>query len=72
MAQSAQTASGAQVDRAARRTWPNELNILLALLIIIAIFELLNRLNGGSFLFNMRANVPALFNEQRKIGRAHV
>ena len=65
MAQSAQTASGQQPDRAARRTWPNELNILLALIIITAIFELLNRLNGGSFLFNMRANVPALFNEQR-------
>ena len=26
---------------------------------------MLNRLNGGSFLFNMRANVPGLFNQQR-------
>jgi inositol transport system permease protein len=65
MAESAQ-ANGARVsDRAARRAWPNELNILLALIIITAIFEVLNRLDGGSFLFNTRANVPALFNEAR-------
>src|SRR5689334_23438232 len=65
MTQSSQVAAGQQPDRASRRAWPNELNILLALLIIMAIFELLNRLNGTSFLFNMRANLPALFNEQR-------
>src|SRR5262245_44953322 len=60
-----QAPTSQQPDRAARRNWPNELNILLALVIITAVFELLNRLDGGSFLFNMRANVPALFNEQR-------
>jgi inositol transport system permease protein len=57
--------NGGQFDRAARRAWPNELNILLALIIITAVFELLNRMNGTSFLFNMRANVPTLFNEAR-------
>jgi inositol transport system permease protein len=62
----AQTAvSGGQVDRSARRPWPNEVNILIALILIVAIFELLNRLNGGSFLFNTRANVSSIFNEQR-------
>jgi inositol transport system permease protein len=65
MSQSAQAPGGPPPDRAARRQWPNELNILLALIIITAIFELLNRLNGGSFLFNMRPNVPQFFNEQR-------
>ena len=64
MTQSAQEGAGFD-RRAARRVWPNEVNILIALIIIVAIFELLNRLNGGSFLFNTRANVAALFNEQR-------
>ncbi|MEO6012164.1 MAG: ABC transporter permease [Devosia sp.] len=64
MTQSAE--QGAAFDRrAARRVWPNEVNILIALVIIVAVFELLNRLNGGSFLFNTRANVAGLFNEQR-------
>ena len=65
MSQSAQAPGASPPDRAARRQWPNELNILLALIIITAIFELLNRLNGGSFLFNTRANVAQVFNEQR-------
>src|SRR5687768_4937616 len=64
MTQSAQAGAGFD-RRAARRAWPNEVNILVALIIIVAIFELLNRLNGGSFLFNTRANVASLFNEQR-------
>lgn len=64
MAQSAE-ASSVAVDRASRRAWPNEINIFVALVIIVAVFELLNRLNGTSFLFNTRANVPALFNEAR-------
>lgn len=65
MSQSAQAPGGQAPDRSARRQWPNELNILLALVIITAIFELLNRLNGGSFLFNVRPNVPQFLNEQR-------
>ena len=51
---------------ARRRAWPNELNILLALVIIVAAFEILGRLLlGESFLLNTREGVPGLFNEQR-------
>ena len=49
----------------ARKSWPNELNVLFALIGIIVIFEILNRFDGGSFLFNMRDNMPGLFNTQR-------
>src|SRR5687768_11928230 len=64
MTQSAQVSSG-RSDQAARRVWPNEINILVALILIVAVFEILNRMNGGSFLFNTRANMATLFNEQR-------
>ncbi len=50
---------------AKKRALPPELGVFLALVAIVVIFELLNRLNGGSFLFNVRADVPALFNQQR-------
>lgn len=50
----------------ARRAWPSEMNVLLALVIIVATFEVLGRvIMGESFLFNTRANVDTLFNEQR-------
>lgn len=49
----------------AKRTRAPEWNVALALVIMVAIFEVLNRLNGGSFLFNMRDNVDAIFNQQR-------
>jgi inositol transport system permease protein len=65
MSQPAQDAGGQKSDATARRSWPNELNVFLALVVIVIVFEFLNRLNGGSFLFNMRSNVPGLFNEQR-------
>lgn len=42
-----------------------EWNVALALVIMVVIFEILNRINGNSFLFNMRDNVDALFNQQR-------
>ncbi len=48
-----------------KRGWPPEMNVLLALVGIIVIFEILNRLQGGSFLFNVRDDVDTLFNEQR-------
>ncbi|MCB1502680.1 MAG: ABC transporter permease [Bauldia sp.] len=48
-----------------RRSWPPEANVFIALVAITAVFELLNRFDGGSFLFNMRANVPGLFNQAR-------
>lgn len=48
-----------------RRARAPEWNVFIALVIIVVIFEVLNRLNGGSFLFNMRDNMPGLFNKQR-------
>jgi inositol transport system permease protein len=48
-----------------KRAFPPEMNVLLALIGITLIFEILNRINGGSFLFNTREGVDTLFNEQR-------
>jgi inositol transport system permease protein len=49
-----------------RKTWPPEINVLMALVLIVAAFEILGRLlMGESFLFNTREGVPGLFNEQR-------
>jgi inositol transport system permease protein len=42
-----------------------EWNVFLALVIMVVIFEGLNRLQGNSFLFNMRDSVDSLFNMQR-------
>ncbi|MCU0911355.1 MAG: ABC transporter permease [Rhodobacteraceae bacterium] len=64
MAEAAHGVGGLSFD-ARKRTWPNEVNVLLALILITLVFEVLNRLQGGSFLFNTRANVDTLFNEQR-------
>jgi inositol transport system permease protein len=64
VAQTAHGVGGVSFD-ASKRSWPNEINVLLALVLITLVFEVLNRLNGGSFLFNTRAGVDALFNEQR-------
>ncbi len=49
----------------AKRTRAPEWNVFAALVVIVLIFEVLNRLNGGSFLFNVRDNVPGIFNQQR-------
>ncbi|MBA3909498.1 MAG: ABC transporter [Rhodobacter sp.] len=49
----------------AKRTRAPEWNVFGALVLIVVIFEVLNRVNGGSFLFNMRDNVDAIFNQQR-------
>lgn len=48
-----------------RRTRAPEWNVFIALIFIIVVFEILNRLNGTSFLFNMRANIDGIFNQQR-------
>ena len=52
-----------------KRTWPNEMNILIALIIIVAIFEILGQLlpymNNQSFLFDTRGNFDSIFNEAR-------
>ena len=49
----------------AKRTRAPEWNVFGALVSIILVFEILNRMNGTSFLFNLRDNVPGLFNQQR-------
>ncbi|WGV15297.1 ABC transporter permease [Fuscovulum ytuae] len=48
-----------------KRTRAPEWNVFGALILIVVIFEVLNRMQGGSFLFNMRDNVDAIFNQQR-------
>lgn len=52
-----------------KRSWPNELNILLALIIIIVIFEILGQvlpyMNDQSFLFDSRGRFDSIFNEAR-------
>ncbi|MEO8241066.1 MAG: ABC transporter permease [bacterium] len=49
-----------------KRARPPELNVLIALVLIVVAFEVLGRvLMGDSFLFNTRDNVQGLFNTQR-------
>jgi inositol transport system permease protein len=65
MAKSETGVGGVSYD-ASKRTWPPELNIFFALLLIVAAFEILGRLFiGDSFLFNTREGIDTLFNEQR-------
>ena len=64
MAQAAHGVGGLNYDPA-KRTRAPEWNVFGALILIIVIFEILNRINGSSFLFNLRDNVDTLFNQQR-------
>jgi len=52
-----------------KRSWPSELNVLLALIIIIFIFEILGQvlpyMNNQSFLFDTQDRFDSLFNEAR-------
>ena len=64
MSQPAQGLGGLKYD-ASKRTRAPEWNVLIALIAIVLVFEVLNRLNGNSFLFNMRDTVDTLFNQQR-------
>lgn len=52
-----------------KRSWPNEFNILFALIIIIVIFEVLGQvlpyMNDQSFLFDTRGRFDSVFNEAR-------
>ena len=52
-----------------KRSWPNEMNILLALIIIIVIFEILGQalpyMKDQSFLFDSRDRFDSIFNEAR-------
>ncbi len=63
--QSAQHGVGGLTYDARKRALPPELNVLFALIAITVVFELLNRWNGTSFLFNTRESLDTLFNEQR-------
>lgn len=64
MAEATHGLGGLKYDPA-KRTRAPEWNVFGALVLIVLIFEILNRLQGGSFLFNMRDNVDAIFNQQR-------
>ena len=52
-----------------KRSWPNEMNILLALIIIVVVFEILGQIlpymNDQSFLFDTRGRFDTIFNEAR-------
>ncbi len=52
-----------------KRSWPNEFNILFALIIIVVIFELLGQvlpyMNDQSFLFDTKGRFDTIFNEAR-------
>lgn len=51
---------------AKKKHWPPEVNVFMALVAIVAAFEILGRFFlGDSFLFNTRPDVSGLFNEQR-------
>ncbi len=54
---------------AKKRSWPNELNIFIALIIIIGVFEVLGQalpyMNGQSFLFDTQDRFDSIFNEAR-------
>ncbi|MEO9826018.1 MAG: ABC transporter permease [Paracoccaceae bacterium] len=68
MADTSHGTGGLTFDKS-KRSWPNEMNILLALIIIIAIFELLGQIlpymNGQSFLFDTKDRFDSIFNEAR-------
>jgi inositol transport system permease protein len=49
-----------------KREWPGEVNVLIALVAMVAVFEVLGWLIlRDSFLFNTRDNLDTLFNNQR-------
>ena len=68
MADTSHGTGGLTFDKS-KRTWPNEMNILLALIIIIVIFELMGQIlpymNGQSFLFDTKGRFDSIFNEAR-------
>ena len=65
MAQTTHGIGGLTFD-ASKRHLPPELNVFIALVLIVAVFEALGwLLIGDSFLFNTRENVDAIFNQAR-------
>ncbi|MCP3971709.1 MAG: ABC transporter permease [Rhodobacteraceae bacterium] len=68
MADSTQGTGGLTFDKS-KRKWPNEINIFMALILIIVIFEALGQLlpymNNQSLLFDTRDRFDSIFNEAR-------
>ncbi len=68
MADTSHGIGGLTFDKS-KRAWPNEMNILLALIIIVVIFEILGQvlpyMNNQSFLFDTRGRFDTIFNEAR-------
>lgn len=65
MAEAAHGTGGLTFDRT-KKSWPNEVNVFAALVLIILIFEGLGALlMGQSFLFDTADRFDSIFNEQR-------
>ena len=68
MSDTSQGTGGLTFDKT-KRSWPSELNVLLALIIIIVIFEALGQIlpymKDQSFLFDSRDRFDSIFNEAR-------
>jgi inositol transport system permease protein len=68
MAETTHGTGGLKYD-SSKLSWPNEINIFIALVIIVAIFELLGQvlpyMNGQSFLFDTNDRFDSIFNEAR-------
>jgi len=68
MADTTHGTGGLRYDKS-KRAWPNEANIFIALIIIIAIFEALGQIlpymNGQSLLFDSAGRFDSIFNEAR-------
>lgn len=68
MSDSTQGTGGLTFDKS-KRSWPNEVNIFFALILIIVIFEVLGQLlpymNDQSLLFDSRGHFDSIFNEAR-------
>ncbi|MFK7838011.1 MAG: ABC transporter permease [Sulfitobacter sp.] len=68
MADTSHGTGGLTFDKS-KRSWPNELNILLALVIIIVVFEIIGQtapyMRGQSFLFDTKDRFDSIFNEAR-------
>jgi inositol transport system permease protein len=61
-----ETGVGGVTLQPAMRNWPPELNVFIALIVIVAAFEILGRIIlGESFLLNNRPDIHTFFNEQR-------
>ena len=68
MADTSHGTGGLSFDKS-KRSWPNEVNIFIALVIIVAIFEAMGQvlpyMNGQSFLFDTQDRFDSIFNEAR-------